>query len=65
MMSDRPKMKIPKSICVEAETPGDTATSFRLSIDGKTIALNLTAVQAHLLVGEILEKIVLPKKSGA
>lgn len=64
-MSDRQKMKIPESICIEAETPGDSATNFRLSIDGKAVANSLTVVQAHLLVGEILEKIVLPKKRGA
>jgi hypothetical protein len=37
---------------------------FRLRIDGKVVGENLTAVQTHLLVGEILERIVLPKKAS-
>ena len=34
---------------------------FRLRIDTNLIAEDLTTVQAHLLVGEILERIALPK----
>jgi hypothetical protein len=33
---------------------------FRLHIDDKPIGEGLTAVQAHLLVGDILEKVALP-----
>jgi hypothetical protein len=34
---------------------------FRLLIDTNVVARTLTAVQAHLLVGEILDRIALPK----
>jgi hypothetical protein len=50
-----------RRIVIELETPGDSRTMFRLRIDGSLIADDLTAVQAHILVGEILERIVLPK----
>ena len=50
-----------RQIVIELETPGDSRTMFRLRIDGTRIADDLTAVQAHILVGEILERIVLPK----
>jgi hypothetical protein len=49
------------TIVIEAETPGDSRTLFRLRIDDKVIGEKLTAAQVHLLVGEILERIVLPK----
>jgi hypothetical protein len=52
------------SIAIETETVGDPRTMFRLRIDGKVVGENLTAVQTHLLVGEILERIVLPKKAS-
>jgi hypothetical protein len=48
-------------IVIEAETPGDSRTMFRLRIDASVIAEGLTAVQAHVLVGEILERIAVPK----
>ena len=44
-------------IVIEAETPGDSQTMFRLLIDANLIAWNLTAAQAQLLVAEILERI--------
>ena len=50
-----------RQIVVEAETPGDSRTMFRLRIDANLIAKDLTTAQAHLLVGEILERIALPK----
>jgi hypothetical protein len=50
-----------RQIVVEAETPGDSRTMFRLRIDAKLIAEDLTTAQAHLLVGEILGRIALPK----
>jgi hypothetical protein len=34
---------------------------FRLWVDANVIAEALTAVQAHLLVGEILDRVALPK----
>ena len=53
-----------RQIVIEAETPGDSRTMFRLRIDASSIAESLTAVQAHVLVGEILERIAVPKSSG-
>jgi hypothetical protein len=48
-------------IVIEAETPGDSRTMFRVRIDKDLIGEGLTAVQTHLLVGEALERIALPK----
>ena len=50
-----------RQIVVEAETIGNSRTMFRLRIDAKVIAEGLTAAQAHLLVGEILDRFTLPK----
>jgi len=50
-----------RQIVIELETPGDPRTMFCLRIDENLIADGLTAVQAHILVGEILERIALPK----
>ena len=52
-----------RQIAIELETPGNSRTMFRLRIDGAPIADDLTAAQAHVLVGEILERITLPKSS--
>jgi hypothetical protein len=48
-------------IVIELETPGDSRSLFRLRLDNKVVGENLTAVQAHLLVGEILDRITLPR----
>ena len=56
-------MALVRQIVIEAETPGNSRTMFRLRIDAKPIAEGLTAVQAHILVAEILERIVLPKSA--
>ena len=53
-----------RQITIELETPGNSRTMFRLRIDGSLIADDLPAAQAHLLVGEILERITLPKSSA-
>jgi len=45
-------------IILEPETADDIRTMFRLRIDAKLIGEGLTAVQAHVLIGEILERIV-------
>ncbi len=50
-----------RQIVVETETVGDSRTMFRLRIDSNVIAEGLTAAQAHLLVGEILDRFTLPK----
>jgi hypothetical protein len=46
-------------IVVELEIPGDSRSLFRLRLDNKVVGENLTAV--HLLVGEILDRITLPR----
>jgi hypothetical protein len=60
LVSDATKVK---RIVVELETPGDSRIMFRLGLDGKIVGENLTAVQAHLLVGEILDRISIPRRS--
>jgi len=44
-------------IVIEAEAPRNSQTMLRLSIDTHLIAERLTAAQAQLLVGEILDRI--------
>ena len=53
-------MNPPVEIRIQAETPGDSASLFRLLIDDKVVGESLTAAQAHLLVGEILGRVALP-----
>jgi hypothetical protein len=52
-------------IVIQSEKPGDSASMFRLMIGDKTIANNMTAVQVHILVGDILERLVHPKAGPA
>jgi hypothetical protein len=54
---------VARMIAVEAETPDDSATLFRLRIDDMIVGQELTAAQAHLLVGEILERVALPRRN--
>lgn len=51
-------------IIIETETPGDFRSMFRLLIDDKVIGEGLTAVQAHLLVGDILDRITVPVRAA-
>jgi hypothetical protein len=51
-----------KRIVIELETPGDSRTMFRLRLDDNVVCKNLTAVQTHLLVGEILDRISIPRR---
>jgi hypothetical protein len=48
-------------IIIELETPDDSRSLFRLRLENKVVGENLTAAQAHLLVGEILDRITLPR----
>lgn len=48
-------------IVIETETPGDSRTMFRVRMDDLVIGQNLTAAQAHLIVGEVLDRITLPR----
>jgi hypothetical protein len=50
-------------IVIEPETPGDSGSLFRLLVGEKVIAEGLTAAQAHILIGDILEKMALPKET--
>jgi hypothetical protein len=52
-----------RQIVIELEAPGDSRTMFRLRIDKSLIADDLTAAQAHVLIGEIFERITLPESS--
>ena len=52
-----------RQIVIELEAPGDSRTMFRLCIDANPIADDLTAAQAHILIGEIFERITLPESS--
>jgi len=56
-------VSVPLVIAIEPESPGDSATLFRLRIDQRVVGEKLTAAQTHLLIGEILGRIALP--SGA
>jgi hypothetical protein len=48
-------------IVIESETPGDSRTMFRVRMNDLVIGQNLTAVQAHLIVGEVLDRITVPR----
>ena len=49
-------------IVIETETDGDSRSLFRLSVGEKLVAEGMTAAQAHLLVGDIFERLALPNK---
>jgi hypothetical protein len=53
---------VPETITVETQGPDDSATMFRLSIDDKVVGEYLTAAQTHFLIGEILERVALPRR---
>jgi hypothetical protein len=48
-------------IVIELEAPGDSRSMFRLRLDNVIVGEGLTAVQVHLLVGDILDRITLPR----
>jgi hypothetical protein len=49
-------------IIIETETPDESRTMFRVHLDAKVVGEGLTAVQAQLVAGEIIERLVLPRK---
>jgi hypothetical protein len=49
-------------IVLELENPGDSRTMFRIFIDDALVGENLTAVQAHIIVGEALDRITIPRR---
>ena len=48
-------------IIIEPEEPGDSRALFRLLVGEKVVAEGMTAVQIHILVGEVLEQITLQR----
>ena len=48
-------------IVLELETPGDSRSMFRLRLDERIVGEGLTAAQAHILIGEILDRMTLPR----
>jgi hypothetical protein len=46
-----------RQIVIEAETPDDSRTMFRLRVDETLIGEGLTTAQAQIAVGEVLEVI--------
>jgi hypothetical protein len=51
-----------KRIVIEAESPGDSRSLFRLEVDRHLIGEGLTAAQVHLLLGEVLDRVTLPRR---
>jgi hypothetical protein len=51
-------------IIIETETPDESRTMFRVHLDAKVVGEGLTAVQAQLVAGEIIERLVLPRKKA-
>ena len=51
-------------IVIEFEPPGDSRALFGVLVAEKVIDEGLTAAQAHILVGDILERLTLPKGRG-
>jgi hypothetical protein len=56
-------MNPPAKVLIEAQSPGDSRSLFRLLIDGRVVGKDLTAAQLHLLIGEILRLIALPSNA--
>jgi hypothetical protein len=54
---------MPDRITIETETLGDYRSMFRLLIDDKVIGQGLTAVQAHILIGDILDRVTVPVRA--
>jgi hypothetical protein len=46
-----------RQILIESEPPDDSQTVFRLHVDANLIAEGVTAVEAQILVCEVLERI--------
>jgi len=52
-------------ITIEAETPNDSGSLFRVFVGAKTLGEGLTAAQTHVLIGEVLEQFAFPAKAKA
>ena len=53
-----------RRIILENNSPADAPPVFRLLVDDDLIADALTPVQAHVLIGEILDRITLPPNNS-
>ncbi len=49
-------------IVIELEIAGDSRSMFRLRLDDAIVGETLTAAQAHILVGEILDQFTQPRR---
>jgi hypothetical protein len=52
-----------RQIMIEAESPDDAQSMFRLSIDTNLIARGVTGAQVRYLVGEVLERVGFPERA--
>ena len=48
-------------IVIETEVLGDPTALFRVTLDGRLIGEHLTAVQAQIVIAELMERVVLLK----
>jgi hypothetical protein len=53
-----------EAITIEPETRGDSRSLFRLFYNHRLLANQLTAAEAHGLVGDILEHAALPDRAA-
>lgn len=53
-----------EAITIEPETRGDSRSLFRLFFNHRLYADQLTAVEVHSLVGDILERAALPDRAA-
>ena len=53
-----------RRIILENNSPVDARPVFRLLVDDELIADALTPFQAHVLIGEILDRITIPRNSS-
>jgi hypothetical protein len=51
-----------EGITIEPETRGDSRSLFRLFVNHRLVGERLTAVEAHGLVGDVLERTALPDR---
>jgi hypothetical protein len=51
-----------EGITIEPETRGDSRSLFRLFVNHRLVGERLTAVEAHGLVGDLLENAALPDR---
>jgi hypothetical protein len=50
---------------IEPEIIGDSRSLFRLYVNHRLVGERLTATEAHILVGDVLQRTVLPARRSA